>query len=255
MFGLHNYSGSCWVNAALQSFFRIPCVQTRYTDDSFDKANNIDVCLAQIWKSRGENGLSQFFETVRTDTMPAGRGIGDSHELLQYLCDKLPFLDVLCRFKIAHSMTCITCDKKSITHDSVIEFPIDSVSGKHVPLSQCIAKTVEPYVVDEWECETCKNRGGKRQQLIGTFPKMMVFHAPLSDTTIDYSSLLILNKNKYALSSVVCYNGSHWWTYGRNMPPGSPWYVLDDERVQEHGPKQFPLSSHMRLMIYYRLDE
>ena len=32
-------------------------------------------------------------------------------------------------------------------------------------------------------------------------------------------------------------------------------HMLDDERVQEYGPKQFPLSSNMRLLIYYRLDE
>ena len=255
MFGLHNQNGSCWVNAALQAFFRIPEVQTLYTEGQVDKKNIIDVCLARIWKSRGEDGLRDFFEAVRTDTMPAGRGIGDSHELLQYLCDKLPFLDEMCRFKIAHSLKCNTCGEKNITHDSVIEFPFDCVEGRNIPLSNCIAKTVEAYTIDEWVCEKCKNAGGTRQQLIGTFPKCMIFHAPLSNTSIDYSSILVLNKKKYALSSVVCYNGAHWWTYGRNMPPGSSWFILDDQNAQEHGAKQFPLSSNMRLLIYYRLDE
>jgi ubiquitin C-terminal hydrolase len=255
MFGLHNYNGSCWVNGALQSFFRIPDVQERYRERTHDSSNVIDECLFRIWKSKGEDGLRDFFEAVRTDTMPAGRGIGDSHELLLYLCDKLPFLDKLCRFKIAHSMKCNNCSHKSMTHDSVIEFSLDSIDGRDVPLSDCITKTVEPYAIDDWECEMCKNKGGMRQQLIGSFPDCIVFHAPLSDTTIQYSSIMVLNKNKYALSSVVCYNGSHWWTYGRNMPPGSSWFLLDDERVQEYSPKQFPLSSNMRLVIYYRLDE
>jgi uncharacterized UBP type Zn finger protein len=255
MFGLHNHRGSCWVNAALQAFFRIPEVQQRYDQNIFDKKNVIDQCLYSIWKTKGENSLKDFFEAVRTDTMPAGLDIGDSHELFQYLCDKLPFLDELCRFKIAHSMVCKSCNKKSIREDSVIEFSLDSVSGSHVPLATCISKTVEPYDIDEWECESCKTKGGTRQQLIGSFPKCLLFHAPLSNSTIDYSSIMILNKHKYALSSVVCYNGAHWWTYGRNMPPGSSWYILDDMNIREHSPKQFPVSNTMRMLIYYRLDE
>lgn len=255
MFGLHNYRGSCWVNAALQAFFRIPEVQQRYDQNTFDKKNVIDQCLYTIWKSKGEHGLKDFFEAVRTDTMPAGLDIGDSHELFQYLCDKLPFLDELCRFKIAHSMVCKACNKKSIREDSVVEFSLDSVSGSHVPLATCISKTVEPYDIDEWECESCKAKGGTRQQLIGSFPKCILLHAPLSNSTIDYSSIMILNKHRYALSSVVCYNGAHWWTYGRNMPPGSSWYILDDTNIREHSPKQFPVSNTMRMLIYYRLDE
>lgn len=254
MFGLHNYNGSCWVNAALQSLFRIPVAQARYTEGKEDTTNAIDVALSKIWRSNGTSGLPEFFQAVRTDTMPAGRGIGDSHELLQYLCDKLPFLDELCRFKIANVMKCKSCNSSNTTQDSIIEFPFDS-NGSSDTLSDCIVKTVRPYTIDDWECESCKNKGGTRQQLIGTFPKCMLFHAPIGKNKIEYSSILILNKRRYALSSVVCYNGSHWWTYGRNMPPGSSWYVLDDEKVQAHGPKQFPVSSHMRLLIYYRLDE
>jgi len=255
MFGLANYRGSCWVNAALQSFFRIPQVQERYNSQSFEKGNIIDECLCKIWKSKGQTGLPEFFESVRTDTMPAGLNVGDSHELFQYLCDKLPFLDELCRFKIAHSIECNSCKNKNLHHDSVIEFSLDSVEGQKIPLSTCISKTVEPYEIDEWLCEKCKSKGGKRQQLIGAFPKCMMFHAPLSNTTIDYSSILILNKRSYALSSVVCYNGAHWWMYGRNMPPGSSWNLIDDQSVVDHGPKQFPVSNSMRMLIYYRLDE
>jgi ubiquitin C-terminal hydrolase len=255
MFGLHNYSGSCWVNAALQAFFRIPEVQDRYNTDAFDKKNVIDVCLSVIWKSKGENGLKDFFESVRTDTMPAGLDIGDSHELFQYMCDKLPFLDELCRFKIAHSMECHNCNKKSMTHDSVVEFALEAATGNQATLADCIGKAVQPYTVDEWVCEDCKKKGGSRQQLIGTFPKCIMFHAPLANTTIDYSSILMINKRKYALSSVICFNGGHWWTYGRDMPPGSSWYQLNDTNIREHGPKQFPVSPQMRMLIYYRLDE
>lgn len=255
MFGLQNRSGSCWVNATLQAIFRFPDVQSRYSAGTFEAGNVIDQCLMKIWTSKGTVGLPEFYESVRTDTMPAGLGIGDSHELLQYLCDKLPFLDKLCRFKIAHSMECVHCKVKTIHRDSVIEFSLDSVEGQHVPISTCIAKTVTPYNIDEWECEACKKKGGSRQQLIGSFPDYMMFHMPLVNVTVDYSSILILNGMKYGLLSVICYNGAHWWTYGRNMPPGSSWYILDDGNVVEHGPRQFPVSSAMRVLIYYRLEE
>lgn len=255
MFGLNNYRGSCWVNSALQAFFRIPDVQKRYDANEFEAGNVIDEYLCKLWKSKGEYGLPEFFEAVRTDTMPAGLNVGDSHELLNYMCDKLPFLDELCRFKVAHSMECNSCKKKTLTYDSIIEFSFDAIEGQHVPLSQCIAKTVEPYEIQEWVCENCNSKGGMRQQLIGAFPKCMMFHAPLANTSIDYSSILILNKNKYALSSIVCYNGAHWWAFGRDMPPGSSWFLLDDRNIIEHGPKQFPISAAMRMLIYYRLEE
>jgi ubiquitin C-terminal hydrolase len=255
MFGLHNHRGSCWVNAALQAVFRIPDVQTRYNQNVFDKASLVDQCMCTIWKTRGEHGLRDFFEAVRTDTMPAGMDIGDSHELIQYLCDKLPLLDELCRFKVAYSIECNACKKKSITYDSVIEFTLDSVNGTHVPLSSCIKQTTDPYIINEWECESCHKKGGMRQQLIGSFPRCMVFHAPLANTTIDYSSIVVLNKQTYALASIVCFNGGHWWAYGRDMPPGSAWHTLNDTHVTEHTSKQFPVSPHMRMLFYYRLDE
>jgi ubiquitin C-terminal hydrolase len=255
MFGLQNYRGSCWVNAALQAFFRIPDVQQRYSASQFEKGNVIDEYLCKIWKTKGETGLKEFFEAVRTDTLPAGLDVGDSHELFNYLCDKLPFLDELCRFKIAHSMECRMCKKRNLNPDSIIEFSFDAIEGRHVSLSECIAKTVEPYEISEWECESCKSKGGMRQQLIGGFPKCMVFHAPLANTSIDYSSILVLNKHKYALCSVICYNGAHWWAFGRDMPPGSSWFLIDDTNIVEHGPRQFPVSTAMRMLIYYRLEE
>jgi len=253
MFGLQNFRGSCWVNACLQAVFRIPEVQDRYINTKHDASNMLDEALYKIWSSKGELGLKEFFNAVKMETLPAGRDIGDSHELLMYLCDKLPFLDEICRFKVADSITCKSCQKRDLKEDSVTEYSLTS-GGPRVPISECIMNTVTPYDIDDWKCESCSQKGCVKQQLIGSFPKVMIFHNISTQASIDYSSVLSLNKKPYALISVACYNGSHWWSYGRNMPPGSSWYTLDDTNVSEHGPKQFPLSGSMRLLIYYRLE-
>jgi ubiquitin C-terminal hydrolase len=253
MFGLRNFRGSCWVNTCIQAVLRIPEVQERYTNKAHDDTNILDDALYKIWASKGEDGLKDFFESVKLDTLPAGRDIGDSHELLMYLCDKLPFLDTLCRFKVADSIVCKNCSKKELKEDSVTEY---SLNSEHLmtPISECIMNSVTPYSIDDWKCETCKKEGCTKQQLIGSFPKVMVFHKVSTDSSINYSSILALNGKQYALISVACYNGMHWWSYGRNMPPGSSWYTLDDTNITEHGPKQFPVSGNMRLLIYYRLE-
>lgn len=254
MFELHNFSGSCWVNACLQSLFRIPDVQERYNSGTFEKDNAIDECLYKIWKSKGSDGLKEFFEAVRTATMPAGKGIGDSHELFQYLCDKLPYLDSLVRFKIADSIKCKNCDYKSIKEDSVTEFAI-ATSNRNAQLPQCILDVVKPHDIDEWKCEKCNSKGCIKQQLIGSFPKVFVFHLiPLNGWT-SYTGGLCINKNNYTLMSVACYNGAHWWAYGRDLTTNSNWYTLDDTRVTENPSKQFPLSNKARLLIYYRSEK
>jgi ubiquitin C-terminal hydrolase len=250
MFGLQNINGSCWVNAALQALFRFPDVQARYNAGTFE--NKLDGILCTIWRSKGKNGLEEFFQEVRSDLMPAGAGIGDSHELFTYLCDKLPYLDKLCRFSMANAIECIACKDKHIRQESVINFSL--MEGNKQPISTCILKTVEESVILDWTCETCKAKGGASRQMIGSFPQYMIFHTPL-DSSVQYSSILILNKRKYALSSVVCYNGAHWWTYGRDMPPGSAWFVFDDTNVMNHGPRQFPLSNTTRMLIYYCINE
>ena len=251
MFGLRNFSGSCWVNACLQSVFRIPDVQKRYTEGTHDTSNPVDVALHRIWTTNGD-GLEEFFKEVRTEVMPAGQGIGDSHELFVYLCDKLPFLDKLCRFKVADSIKCKSCAFKDLKEDLVVEYSLSS-DGKRVPISQCISESVQPHDIPDWTCEKCKQKGCIKQQLIGSFPNIMVFHMVSPQNSVDYSSILALNKIQYGLLAVCCYNGSHWWMYGRDSVGGS-WFTLDDGRVQEHGPKQFPLSTKMRLLFYYRLN-
>jgi ubiquitin C-terminal hydrolase len=233
--------------------FRIPDVQERYNTGTFDKDNSIDECLCKIWNSKGIDGLKEFFEAVRTATMPAGKGIGDSHELLQYLCDKLPCLDKLVRFKIADTIQCKTCQHKDVREDSVIEFAI-ATDKRVATLVDCIAEVVKPHEIAEWKCEKCGNLGCIKQQLIGSFPKVMMFHLIPLYGSVDYTSMIGLNKRDYALVSLSCFNGGHWWAYGRNMPPGTSWYTLNDRQVQEHSPTQFPLSKLARVLIYYRLE-
>ena len=61
-FGLRNKNGSCWINAALQAIFRIPEIQQQLNDD--ESENPVESCLAEIWGSRGDEGLKAFFECV-----------------------------------------------------------------------------------------------------------------------------------------------------------------------------------------------
>jgi hypothetical protein len=126
MFGLQNFRGSCWVNTCIQAVFKIPEMQERYSNDKADTSNIIDMSLQTIWNSKGEEGLKQFFESVRTATLPAGHDIGDSHELFQYLCDKIPFLDDLVRFKIGEIRICNNCKDKQIREDKLTEFSISA---------------------------------------------------------------------------------------------------------------------------------
>jgi ubiquitin C-terminal hydrolase len=114
---------------------------------------------------------------------------------------------------------------------------------------------VQPLSIPDWTCEKCKGKGCTKQLLMATFPDVFVFHCTTPDTSVSYSPLLNINNIRYALSSVVCFNGGHWWAYGRSQPPGSNWIEFDDQRVHDHGPTNFPLSHTMRLLFYYRLKE
>jgi len=254
MFGLQNFKGSCWVNACLQGIFRIPEVQTRYSEGIFEQGNVLDECLCKIWRTQGQEGIKEFFQSVKTIHMPAGDGIGDSHELLQHLCDRLPFLDKLCRFKVANSVQCKSCSTKTLKEDSVIEFDI-TTTEPDTPILECIQSIVKPVEVDTWKCDKCNKLGCTNNYLIGSFPQVMVFHVRSIDGSVGYSSILVLNQKKYALIGIICYNGAHWWTYGRNLPPGSSWFKIDDKHIQDFGRKQFPVSTAMRMLIYYRLEE
>lgn len=265
MFGLQNFRGSCWVNACLQSFFRIPDIVARYsTLDPAHAINSIDLALLNIWKSKGRSGLQDFFAAVRSTQvadsekgkvffLPIGQGIGDSHELFTFLCDKLPFLDQLCRYKIADIRICSNCKDKDIKEDSYIEFDF-GINSRRITLSQSINETVQPETIDTFKCEKCNKEGCTRQRVLGSFPKTMVFHKLTPQAIIDYSSVLVMNGIEYTLLAVTCFNGGHWWAYGRENV-GTPWFTLNDTHVNQHGPKQFPFAPNMRTLIYYRFEK
>lgn len=254
MFGLRNQRGSCWINAALQGVFRIPELQKRFANNEEDTRNAVEVCLGEIYGSKGDEGLRDFYDCVKTKTMPAGEDIGDSNELLEFLCDKVPFLDKMMRFRVAHTIKCNNCDYTDTRNDTVIEFDI-APSRPKMSVSDAIVETVKPFSVDGWKCEKCSKNGCTKQLLLGSFPDILTFHLTSMDTSVTYSSQIILNGNTYALLAVICYDGSHWNTYGRDMPPGQPWYLFNDQHVRSFDPKHFPLTDTMRLLMYYRIKE
>jgi ubiquitin C-terminal hydrolase len=254
MFGLRNQRGSCWINAALQGVFRIPELQKRFAENEEDTKNAVEVCLGEIYGSHGEEGLKAFYDCVKTKTMPAGEDIGDANELLEFLCDRVPFLDKLMRFKVAHTIKCNHCDYNDTRNDTVIEFDIAPTKPK-MTLNEAIVETVKPFSVDGWKCEKCSKHGCTKQLLLGSFPDVLTFHMTSMDTTVSYSSQIVLNGNTYALLAVVCFDGGHWNTYGRDMPPGQPWYLFNDHHVRSFDPKHFPLVDTMRLLMYSRIKE
>ena len=252
-FGLRNQRGSCWVNAALQAIYRIPDLQQRFQDGKHDTTNPVEVCLYTIWSSSGAMGLKDFYTCVNTTLMPAGEGIGDSHELLEFLCDKVPMLDKLFRFKVENRLKCKHCEYTDGRRESMIEFPIVPSKPKE-SVSEAIVSAAQPYEVSDWKCEKCGNKGCTKQFLLATFPQILTFHVTSLKSTVTYSSILTLNKIDYALFAVVCFDGGHWWTFGRDMPPGKSWVCYNDDHVASHGPQQFPMADTMRLLMYYRLN-
>jgi len=257
MFGLRNKNGSCWINAALQGIFRIPDLQSRFSDGDEDTSNAVESCLAELWGSHGEEGLKAFYECVKVSpNMPAGEDIGDSHELLKFLCDKVPVLDKLVRFKVAHTLRCTNpgCSHSDTQHDSVTEFTITPSKPKQ-SISEAIAEAVQPQTVPDWTCDTCRHKGCVRQLLLASFPQVLMFHMSSPQSTTTYSAQLVLNGMKYALFAVVCFNGGHWYTYGRNLPPGQPWAEYNDATVRTYDATFFPLADTMRLLMYYRIQE
>jgi ubiquitin C-terminal hydrolase len=136
----------------------------------------------------------------------------------------------------------------------MIEFSIAPRTKKQ-SVSETIVDAATPFVLGDWTCEKCKNKGCTKQFLVGTFPQLLVFHMTTVNTSVSYTPILVLNGLKYALFAVVCFNGGHWWTYGRDLPPGNDWFTFDDKNVQSHGPQQFPLTENMRLLMYSRLNE
>lgn len=255
MFGLRNKNGSCWINAALQAVFRIPDLQKRFNDGNEDDTNPVETCLSEIWGSKGDEGLRALYDCVKVSPhMPAGEDIGDSHELIEFLMDKVPFLDKLMRFKVGNAIRCSNCTHQEVKPDTLTEFSIAPTQKKQT-VSDAIAEAVRPVTISDWKCDACGNRGCTKQLLLAEFPQILMFHQTSIGTSTAYTPVLVLNKIRYALMSVVCFTGGHWFTWGRNLPPGQPWYRLDDGHIQAHAANFFPLADNMRLLLYYRLNE
>lgn len=255
MFGLRNKNGSCWINAALQAVFRIPDLQKRFEDGEEDSKYPVETCLAEIYGSRGDEGLKAFYECVKTSPhMPAGEDIGDSHELIEFLADKVPFLDKLLRFRVANMIKCNNCSHQETKPDTLTEFSIAPTQKKQT-VSDAISEAVRPLSIPDWKCDKCGKLGCTKQLLLAEFPQILMFHQTSIGTSTSYTPVLVLNKIRYALMSVVCFTGGHWFTWGRNLPPGQPWYRLDDGHIQSHAANFFPLADNMRLLLYYRLNE
>jgi ubiquitin C-terminal hydrolase len=252
-FPLENIKGSCWINATLQALFRSPVLQQRYMTNTVDETNTVDVCLRRIWTTKGDSGLSDLFECIRTTHMPAGQGIGDSHELMQFLCDKLPWLDEQARFQVGDILVCDHCKERAIKFDSLNE--INVTPSKNMSILDAIQETCTPISIAERLCDKCTKTGCTKQLVFSTFPNMLIFHRSTLNTSMDYSSVLILNGKKYILFAVVCFNGGHWWTYGRDLPIGNAWYRLDDSVVQEITSKQFPVAGTMRMLLYFLAEK
>jgi ubiquitin C-terminal hydrolase len=184
--------------------------------------------------------------------MPAGEGIGDSHELLAFICDKLPYIDSLLRFKVGNKVTCNSCKRSDTRVETLIEFSITPPS-KNQTLIESIHHAVLPSDVPDWKCDKCSGKGCTKQLLMSTFPDIFVFHVTSLKSSVEYSPIVILNGFKYGLLSIVCWNGGHWWTYGRTL--GGDWHEYDDSNVRNHGKTKFPLSNNVRLLFYYRIKE
>lgn len=247
MFGLQNFRGSCWVNSALQALFSCPLVEKRYENkENIDKENPYDVCLESIYRNKGEAGLKDFFECVKTSYLPAGENIGDAHELLVHLCDKLPWLDKEFRYEIAEEVSCKNCEYKDLRKTSVIDLHLNP-SRHQLPILDAITEYVQPQEISDWKCEKCVKQGCTKRVLFTTFPRiLMIWSSP-----IDYCSFLVVNGKKYYLYAVICFNGGHWWTYARKLPPGNPWYILNDRHVRQTTSTKFPVDRAMRVLLYF----
>lgn len=241
MFGLPNISGSCWVNAALQGLYAYPYMKEHKSDES----NPVDKSFTEVYTSKGTNGLLDLFNYIRTSYIPAGHDLGDSHELILHLCDKMPWLDHLIRFKMANKLTCKTCGYNVLKEESTLEIGL-SPSTKKMSILDALNEFVQPSEIEGWVCDKCKE---KRicivQTLFGTFPKILMLHG----SSVRYSKSLILNKRQYELFAVICFNGGHWWSYGRQE---SEWYELDDTNVRQI--EKLNVVSTMRILLYFLIE-
>jgi ubiquitin C-terminal hydrolase len=237
MFGLRNYSGSCWVNSVLQAIFACPL----YASHTVDKENPIDVALDVIFTSKGQEGLQDFFNAVKTACLHAGTDIGDSHELLVHLCDKLPWLDQAFRFKLSEKIKCKSCEYSQASESSAIDVTFPPSKTKRT-LLDAFKQYTDPHEIGDWTCEKCHTKGCSSQVIFGSFPRVLMIWS----SNLNYARTMLLNGKEYSLFSVLCFNGGHWWSHVKR---GETWYITNDTQIIEL--KQ-PVTDHaMRVLLYF----
>jgi len=218
-----------------------------YKDNKPEAENQVDVALHAVYMSKGAAGLKELYGSIRTTYMPAGLNIGDSHELIVHMCDKLPWLDKAFRFEIGDRIECSHCKDVQVKTDTTIDLHL-MPSKPRIPLLQAIQEYIQPHTIADWKCEKCNMLGCTKQVMFGGFPKTLMIW---SSTPVEYSSVVVINSKPYVLFGVVCFNGGHWKTYARKLPPGNPWTVLDDQTVMSMDARKFPLDTTMRVLLYF----
>jgi ubiquitin C-terminal hydrolase len=259
MFGLNNYGGSCWLNACLQSILRLPEIKERYNTVETDKTlNSVDKSLSKIWKSKGSDGLKDLFNAISETNvsesgskpayeMLAGKSVGDSNEAFVYLCDKLPFLDLLCRYTFVERLEC-SCGFQQERPDSHVQFQL--YPSKDTSLIQCISDVVKKETLDSWKCDKCSQRGSATKEIVmKSFPKILTFKI-VSDKKVTHSDILVINSHRYQLLGITSFNGGHWWAFAKDPS----WVLYDDTRVRELQSNEVPSSQNAKMLIYYRIN-
>ena len=292
--GLLNLGATCALNSIIQIICRSKYIRDCILNENNIKENTLTYELKEILhlmhnenKSLSPNKFVNFFYNTFSGIFNKNEQLDiselwffiankiiDDISIIKHIDTNIISIDLEHNYKIAkynnfkscnfleniqgsiiNIIECKNCYNKTYNFEPFISLSLDIINDNNPSISEMLLESLksEELKENDWICEKCKAKGCTKQLLIGSFPQVMAFHMVTTESSVEYSSILCLNKIQYALLSVCCYNGAHWWTYGRDSVGGS-WYTLDDGHIDEHGPKEFPLSSKMRLLIYYRLN-
>ena len=157
-------------------------------------------------------------------------------------------MEDLCKFQTCDKFKCSKCDYESLKEDTKIEISLFPNSDKKTIL-ECLDNEIKEEILEDSKCEKCQEKLTK-QLLFKNLPKILIIHVynhPRNKT--DYSSSIIINSKKYILLSALCFNGGHWNCIGRD---NNLWHVFDDTNIRSFKENEFPVSSLMRVLIYYQ---